>query len=120
MPAPCRLSNTVFVCSEKTLPSVSLPTRRILSSFGIRLLRRTPSGAIGLSFSRGCSKAMVLWENCFRHGLSMENDAQAASLIGSATGERLPGPSFHQMVDDAKIRCGVAINTPNAASHRYG
>src|SRR6266436_5847007 len=40
MPAPWRLSTTVLVCSEKTLPSRSLPTSNIAISFGIRPLRR--------------------------------------------------------------------------------
>jgi hypothetical protein len=43
-----------------------------LISFGIRLLRRTLSEGIGLSLMSGYSNAMVLWENCFRHGLSAE------------------------------------------------
>src|SRR5260370_38974687 len=46
MPAPWRLSTTVLVSSEKTLPSMSLPTNRIAISLGIRLLRRTYSGGI--------------------------------------------------------------------------
>src|SRR5260370_20962427 len=46
MPAPCWLSNTVLVCSENILPSMSLPTNRIAISLGIRLLRRMPSGGI--------------------------------------------------------------------------
>src|SRR5690348_10728834 len=55
MPAPCLLNSTVFVCSEKTLPSMSLPTRRIAISLGIRLLRRTPSGGIRSLTLRGRS-----------------------------------------------------------------
>src|SRR5205823_6952785 len=67
MPAPCLLSSTVLVFSEKTLPSVSLPTRRISISLGIRLLRRIPSGDIRSVSLRGNFKAIVLGEICFRH-----------------------------------------------------
>src|ERR1051325_2323751 len=72
MPAPCLLNSTVFVFSEKTLPSVSLPTKRISISFGIRLLRRTPSGAIRSFALRGQSKIIVLVEIYFRHELCAE------------------------------------------------
>lgn len=51
IPDPCRLSTRVFVCSEKLLPSMSLPIKRIAISIAIRLLRRTFGGDIltGLS-----------------------------------------------------------------------
>src|SRR6267142_6091186 len=41
MPAPGRLRRTVWVGSEKTLPSRSLPIRRMGISLGMRLLLRT-------------------------------------------------------------------------------
>src|SRR5437899_164037 len=41
MPAPWRLRRTVLVGSEKTLPSRSLPIRRMGISLGMRLLLRT-------------------------------------------------------------------------------
>src|SRR5205823_15113693 len=84
MPAPCLLSSTVFVCSEKTLPSISLPTTRIAISFGIRLLRRTPSGGIRSITLRGHYFDSTLG-NLFPPRSLSRNDAQAARL--TARGE---------------------------------
>src|SRR5215469_6339945 len=80
MPAPCRLSNTVFVCSEKTLPSMSLPVKRIAISLGIRLLRRTPSGDIRSLTLRGLSFDGTVG-NFFPSRTLSGNDTQAARLI---------------------------------------
>src|SRR5690242_16727962 len=94
MPAPCLLNSTVFVFSEKTLPSVSLPTKRIWISFGIRLLRRTPSGGIGSFALRGQSKIIVLVEIYFRHGLcAVMTRKQQGSKGVSPGGRTLFGPT---------------------------
>src|SRR5215467_11945697 len=85
MPAPCLLSSTVFVCSEKTLPSISLPVKRIAISLRIRLLRRTPSGDIRTLTLRGSSDGTL--GNLFPSRTLSMNDAQTARLIRGRLGE---------------------------------